>query len=492
MNRHCNEDPALSGRDTAQKPPAPRERSGLVANLARRSGFALGTRWGNGLLAGVFFLLLARSSPDIFGLFSLAAALGAVVVMAVEAGFLNYLVPRFAEKRARSRRILTQALLLQGALLCASIPILLLVCLARGYAPQKIFVIGLIAIGLGLKAIAQPFFVLCRVKGRQDTEMRLAVSAGLLGSAFGIACLLFRAPLSFLACFQFVEGVTLILLISAALRWRWGALPRGVPDWVRQWRPALTFAGIGLCSLVYTNLSIYFLDQYSGLYALGLFSVPKEMVDGFYTLVANVLLAKVFFPHMSALWHADKAGLLRQTGTAGMVLLLAGLLICYALFVEGDRLLVLLYGEAYARSVPLLNAQLPCIPASFLQSLMTYLLISMRHEKIVLWAYISGALCNIALCCLLIPGYGALGAAWAMSGTRVWMAAVTCGLAAHHGFARGPAGLLAAAAAAGLAWGLHAISLPLLPRELAELLGILPLLALTVFRLAPLLAAARE
>ena len=50
-------------------------------------------------------------------------------------------------------------------------------------------------------------------------------------------------------------------------------------------------------------------------------------------------------------------------------------------------------------------------------------------EEFTSLAYAGGLACNVALCFLLIPEQGAVGAAWAISGTKILMAVCTVGLA---------------------------------------------------------------
>jgi O-antigen/teichoic acid export membrane protein len=448
----------------------------LVGLLARRFGCMVGAQWGSGLLAGFFVILLARNGPEAFGLITLALALGELTTMLTDAGFESYLVPRFTAERARPRRILAQTLLLQSLLLLLSLGFLAALCPILGYDADKSAIILLVASGMGPGAMARSFFTLCRVRGRQDTEMRIRVPAGLAGSAFGIICLLLNAPLPLVACFKLAETLVLFILIGLSLRWRLGGFPSGIRQWAGRFRGAFLFAGIAVCGLVYNKLNIYVLDQFGGAYALGLYNAPWEIVDGLSVLVSGALIERVMFPLMATQWMNDRPAFMRMTRTAAICLLLLGMGIAYALFVEGDRILCLAFGTEYLAAAGPLRAQLLCIPASFLHNLAACMLISMRLHKPVLLIYISGMICNILLCWGFIPEQGVLGAALAISGTKLWMVLLTMGLAMRLGLAFHPVELGAAALAAALAFGGHALTLPHLPREAAELVGLAPLL----------------
>ena len=412
-----------------RKNESPKAGAGPLRVLAGRFGYVLCAQWGSSLLTGLFLILLARSGPELFGFFTLAMALGALVSLATDAGLKDYLVPLFSEKGANMRRVLARAWCIQAALLLLSLAVLALLCLPLGYGAQKSVVVLLVSAGIGLNTAIQSFFVLCRVRGRQDAEMRITVPASLAGSLFGIACLLLGAPPALLACFKLVESLVMAAFIGRALRWRLGGFPDGLKRWLGEWRHGSYFAGIAVCGLLYNKLNMYVLDRYGGSYSLGLYNAPWEIVDGISVLISGALLAKVLFPHLAGQWQKDRPAFRRACVLTAGGLLIFCLAASFVLFVAAEWLLTLVYGPEYLASVPLLNAQLPCLLFSSLHNLAAYMLISMQRYRPLLLAYAGGLACNVALCFLLIPEQGAVGAAWAISGTKILMAVCTVGLA---------------------------------------------------------------
>ncbi|MDL2291466.1 hypothetical protein LJC09_05125, partial [Desulfovibrio sp. OttesenSCG-928-F20] len=291
--------------------------------------------------------------------------------------------------------------------------------------------------------------------------------------------------LPLIGCFKLVEALCQWGLIGLALHWRFGRDREGMRGWLGRWRHGFLFAGIAVCGLLYNKLNLYLLDHFADSRALGLYNAPWEIVDGLCILVSGALIEKVMFPLMAGQWRKDPQAFMRFNRITVQCLLLLGLISSYFLYVEADRMLLILFGSEYQTSQALLHAQLPCIIAAFLHNLAACMLISMRLYRQVFLAYLSGLLLNILLCGMLIPAHGALGAAWAISGTKVWMMAATLFLAVVHGLELRVSHVCAAIAAGGLAWGLHALLAPLWPREAAELFGLLPLIGLTLVWLLP-------
>ncbi|MDR2123711.1 MAG: oligosaccharide flippase family protein [Desulfovibrio sp.] len=472
-----------------QTPNAPHSgASSFLKPLSRRFGFTVCSQWGSGLLSGVFMILLARSGPETFGLFTLAGALGMLVAMVTGAGFDSYLVPLLSENRADKRGILLHTLRIQLRLMFLSLSLLAVLCFCLGYGSEKTRIMLIVAAGMGPLSASQSFFALCRVQGRQDTEMRIRVPAAFAGSLFGIGALLLGAPLPVTACFKLAEAAIVFLCIAPLLRRRSGIYAPRTGTRLPRSRDALIFAGIAVCGLLYNKLNMYMLDYGSGAYALGLYNAPWELVDGLSILISGALIEKVMFPLMAGQWNKDRASFMRLNNFSVKCLLLLGIVSGYPLFTEGDRILDLIYGRTYLEAAGLLRAQLPCITASFLHNLAVCMLLSMGLHRRVFVVYLAGLALNIAMCATLIPAQGALGAAWAVSGTKTFMAACTLGLAMRRGLEFRPAHLCGAAAAVLAALGVHRFCLPFLPREAAELFGFLPLLAPAALWLPPMFA----
>ena len=118
------------------------------------------------------------------------------------------------------------------------------------------------------------------------------------------------------------------------------------------------------------------------------------------------------------------------------------------------------------------------IVAAFLYNLAAFVMVSMEKQVLVLVFYLAGMIFNLAWCSLVIPATPLLGAVLAMVLTKVLVAVLTISycqrrLALIPG---GPLKQLAAAALGGIALYLGAGLI--LPRLMAEILALTPILAL--------------
>ena len=105
-------------------------------------------------------------------------------------------------------------------------------------------------------------------------------------------------------------------------------------------------------------------------------------------------------------------------------------------------------------------------------------MIGMRQHRLLLAFYLTGLVCNLICCFTLIPAMPLEGAALSLTITKVWVAMLTVG---YFQWAARPMNLgqwalmfLTCAFSVGLWWGVGLVA----RRELAELAGLLPLVAL--------------
>jgi len=310
--------------------------------------------------------------------------------------------------------------------------------------------------------------------------MRIRVPAGLIGIGFGIACIFAQAGPIWIALYKPIES---LILMAFALR----ALDRNplgnfsferLKHLGQRLKVGIIFTGTAFCTMLYNKLNVFFLKAHGGNAQVGSYSVAWETVDGVSTLVSGALLGKVIFPMLAKLWNENKEEFHKLAGQTARSLWAVALPIIYLLFVEGDRILVFIYGPLYAEASLAQRLLTPSVATAFLHNLAAYAMISMQRQRLLLWFCMSGLAVNVLLCIFLIPAFKLEGAALALTLTKVWVAVLTIGFFQHTVQpmnSRQWTLLIATACAAfGLWYGLG----PHLPRELAELAGLVPLLML--------------
>ncbi|MDR1777764.1 MAG: oligosaccharide flippase family protein [Desulfovibrio sp.] len=451
-----------------------------LKSIPRRLGYIVGAQWARDLAWTVFTILLARHSKDMLGQIMLSLSYGYLVKTVADVGLNDFLLSTFARGEARPRMLLGCVTWLKFALLLAALGVTWLTTGVQAYTLELRCTVLVIAAGFGLDGVSDSFFALCQARGRQDMEMRIRAPAALIGFGYGIVCVLLDAPVLLIAVYKMLESLVCMGLACFALgrnpltRVRPGA----ALDLLRRMKHGLVFTGMSLCAMFYNKINVFFLKRYGGDGAVGGYGVAWEMVEGLTVLLSGALLGKVIFPLLARLWQEDRAAFGRLSGQTARSLWAAALPMIFVICVESDRLLPFVYGPDYAGAATAQRLLTPCLATAFLHNLAAYAMIGMRRHNLLFVFYLSGLVVNIVCCFSLIPAMPLEGAALALTVAKVWVAVLTV---SFFQWTVRPMSLAqwallgVSAAAAALLWWTLGLALP---REVAELAGLAPLLAL--------------
>ncbi len=448
--------------------------------ILRKFAYLLGAQWFREVLQSVFLIVLARTSSTTYGEFMLAFSIAQVVVFVAEFGLNQHLVTLLARRDAEKAELLVEVSVLKGGLLLLGLLGALGFSAWQQYTPSLSLLIFIVVAGVGLQALASSFYVAYQVEGRQHVEARIRAVSASLGFGYGLTSLLMGMAPVWVACYLALETFT---GLSAALI---ESMSRANRKWCRpalgrlstMARGGLVFVFMALAAILYNKNNIFFLQRYAGSEGVAQYSVTWEMVDGVSALTSNLLLKNVLYPLFVNLNREASSELAQVARNCARWLLLASLPIIFLLYVESDRLIGLVYGEGYARAIQLQKALAFTVVCSFLHNLASYLMMSMKKERLLLKFYLAGLAFNLLVCTVAIPRFPLEGAVAAIVLTKGFMLLLTAG------YCQSRIGLIskqtwfqtAATAFAGLM--LYALGGFFLAREAGELFAMLPILVL--------------
>jgi len=238
-----------------------------------------------------------------------------------------------------------------------------------------------------------------------------AVGVGLL-----ILCLTLQAHV---AAFLAATAVGSIVVATAASlgiagpggrRWSWPRL-------------ALIKIGAGYSLAAYSALLIGFLNQRIGVLYLGrqghaaeigYFSVAAQWHD--VLLILPSAIGMVLFPALvrssQGAWHATRRALFISVALT--------LLVCALIAALAGPIITGLFGAAFLPAVPVLRAILPAVVAISGTAIVSQFLAARTYSPTLVAAWAAGLAVTCGADAVLVPAFGAVGAAWAQSaGTAV-------------------------------------------------------------------------
>ncbi|MFZ2087595.1 MAG: lipopolysaccharide biosynthesis protein [Desulfobaccales bacterium] len=456
--------------------PAPSHSHRIFAKLAS----LLSARWFIEILQAIFFIYLARLSTSTYGEFMLAINLGTIIRLIAEFGLNVPLVGLLSQKDSHPREVLTQMLLLKAGLFTlAFLGAIGFMNWQRYASPLYEFAL-IISMASGLEALTTTFFTTLQVQGRQIQEGKIRALAALLGYGYGFAAIFWGAPPLALAFFKPIE--TLVNLVGGALsvgvkgQWPWPSLA-GLGATLRR---VLIFAVLEVTAILFNKANIFFLQGHAGSEGVAQYSATWQIVDGASTL-ASILLQSIMFPLFVKFWDVDRQEVVLLVRASARWLLGAGLVLMLVLWAESDRIILLIYGPHFGEAIWLQRYLVITIFFSLLHHLAGFLLISMRLERLLLMAYLGALAANLLLCWLFIPPNPLWGAALAIILTKGGLALATFWFMQRRLQIFPLRDMVVLAAASLTSLSLYWVSLLVLRRGFALLVGVLALLGLLQF-----------
>lgn len=197
--------------------------------------------------------------------------------------------------------------------------------------------------------------------------------------------------------------------------------------------PMLVLFGNALASSIYINIDVTLLGVMRGDYEVGLYSVAVKI----YKLVKQLLnaIVMVSIPRLSLyVGERDHERYQQLLGSILHALLVTVLPAIMFLFLLSDYVVLIVGGEAFAASADSLRILcLALAPAVFAAFVVNSILLPNRGERLILTSTIVGAVVNFLLNLIVIPQYGANGAAITTGvaevmvlGTAAWLGRPYC------------------------------------------------------------------
>lgn len=363
-----------------------------------------------GLVIGIW---MARAlGPAQFGQFNYAIAYVALFSSIATLGLDGIVVRNLVQTPDAKNLILGSAFTLKtiGSLLAIFLCITS-IFLVEPDNPQIRILVAVIAFGLIFQAFdVADFWFQSRVASKYTVIARMP-------SLFIFSCarILFILGAASLTAFAWAQTLELALGAAGLV-----IVYRHLGNSIAKWRPV--FAGAvalireswplilaGLSVMLYMKIDIVMLGKMSGDTETGLYSAASRLSEGFYFL--PMIITSSLAP---MLLHARASGPVhyRQSMLKLYVLMVRlSLAIAMPMAILSPFLIQLLFGSDYDRSAAIFRVHVWTAIAVFLGVASSQYLTNEGQQKTSLYRTLVGLIVNVFLNLLLIPVYGAMGAA---------------------------------------------------------------------------------
>lgn len=409
-----------------------------------------------------------------FGAYSTAAAFAVLLSIVATLGMIPLLVREIAQSPGRAPALLAAAHAVKTV--SNVLMLALLFVLARyvlDYPTPVVVAALLLGVSYAVGAYVENLTAWFQAVERMHVWTQASAALGLVTGGLGLALVLWTRSLAWF-CVAPIAGQL------AALAWLLVRLPAEVrrgaridtAEALRLVRALAPFAAAFVALTVYYKVDVLLLARWRDAAEVGLYAAAYKFVDVAQALA--LVAAGAVYPRLSravaAAAHAASSG--RNAGdrahghaspalprSAARLLewaLLATVPAAGLVFLLRMPLTVAIYGAAYADAAVVLGWLAALLPALVLNILAGYVLGAAGRMGQVAGAYVLATVANVAANAVLIPRYGAAGAAMAMLGSELFLAVLLLAAlraraaapSAHWLLVAGAATLLCVAAAA--------------------------------------------
>jgi PST family polysaccharide transporter len=383
----------------------------LLSRVASNSGWWLAERAGVLLLTLVTSIVVVRTlGPAQYGELSYLLALAGLLAPLAQFGISGLVARALLEGPNDEAAVLRAAMLLRlaGCVLAFVVGALYWLAFEEHGSGRWLLLVLLAAQFATVFQVAE-FWFQVRLEAARLVPWRTGATivAAVLKMAVAAATGDSRwVAAAFALEFLLTGGAAWLALRRAGGRW---TVPGRSPEWL-QWfarrSPWLLLSG--LAEVIYLRIDIVLLERLRGVEEAGIYAVAARLSEVWY-MVPVALMGAVF----PVLWQRRTDAAAYERSLQGSLDLLCGLALLLAVLVQwlGAPLVELLFGARFAASVPVLQIHIWAGVFVFMRALLSRWLLAEDLLRFSLVTHLAGALLNVALNLLLIPRYGAIGAA---------------------------------------------------------------------------------
>ncbi len=398
----------------------------MERSILRRFAQLVSAQGVEGALVTLFFLYLAWIDSTLYGTVIYGMAAGGVALKVIEFGLYYPLVAKLGKTTSENiPKILNQVNLIKLLLLAPTMAAVFGIGLYRRLSTEMTLVLVVICLGFAVEAIAETFFADFRVRGKQNREAKVKVTASVASYAFGFAAAALSLSPVIVAMFKLVASlVRIVLAVAYYLRDYTAGLFVKI-NWTEVsylFKSASVFALIEILGVTYNRTNIFFLESAAGVEGVAYYGATYNLLDSISIMGSDQFLGWVIFPLLASLWWKDKSSVARLVKSNATWLMALALPIMFFLHSESSLIIGLVYPQKYQDAVWMQQYLVWTILFSFESNLFCYVMMVAGAAKVLLLFTAVVTLLNLVYNLTLVSWLGLAGGCLVIVLTKMSMA----------------------------------------------------------------------
>ncbi len=407
----CREPVVLQSREVSA--------GSVMSTVARNSAFVLGVQVVLKVLAFLFNVYVVRRlGAAHFGQYSVVMAYVAIFAVFTDWGMSPYAVREMAKDRNQTSWLLPNIVAIRALFSLVVMLIAPLSALWLGKESGMVLGVLIASAGLILYAFQGPLNSALTARERLDYTSAFTLVNQLV--FWGLGVLLLMRGMGFIGLLiASLAGVATMALLSGWTLFRLGVgrMILSARRWPQLFLAALPFGISGISYVFMQRFDTVLMSFVLTDAAVGWYNVPWTLINMILLIAQSIAIA--MYPSMVRSHTEDPGSLPRIVWQSIKYLSIVCLPIAVGGTVLADRVIITLYEETFANSIPVLRVVLWALPSLFLLELLGRVASTLHLERPAARVNVINAFITVVLNLILVPTMGILGAALALVGGRL-------------------------------------------------------------------------
>ena len=381
--------------------------------VAKNTAYLVAAFVGQKILSFVYFTLVARAvGVEGAGKYVIATSFTTIFSIFVDLGLSNVLVREVAKFPEKAGALLANVLGLKTALAACSAVAVTIAAWLLGYSPEVRIMIAVATVVMTLDSIHLVYYAVMRGFQNLKYEAVGVVTGQAVTIAAGALFFSLHLPLPFLIVALLCGSAWNVFWSARMLVWKFPvpvrlALDPGIIKFFRD--VTVPFALAGIFSRIYSYIDSIMLSKLGTEADVGLYGVAYKLAFAFQFLPMS--FAAAVYPAMSEYYVNDRKKLGAIFVTSMKYLMFLVVPLAFGIAVLARPVVTTIYGQAFVGAVVPLQILIFSLVFAFLYWPAGSLLNACDRQSSNTWIMGTTMVVNIAMNAVLLPLYGATGAA---------------------------------------------------------------------------------
>ncbi len=346
-----------------------------------------------------------------WGVFSYAISISSLLMIFADIGISDLVLREITQKKAGHQTFVSTALLLKIIVLVISTFLVIFVSPFISHIPQANSLFFLVALILFFDSMRELGLSINRAYEKMERDMVVKITTNASIFIFGVLLLKIKlSPESIAIAYALGSAIgffSIAIIIRKELRTLLAKVDTKIFKIII--KTTWPFVFITLIGVIMGNIDIYMLGIWKNAGEIGLYA-SVQRIQQFIMIIPSTIAVAVF-PLMSRLVNVDKKQFRMILEKALSMISLIGIPISLGGILLADQLILKVFGEGYVGAIPIFRVLMLMLLISFPLVLLSNAIFAHNKQKQLAPAYSLGILANILFNLLLIPKFGAVGAA---------------------------------------------------------------------------------